>query len=218
MAELRIADLLVAWAGLIAEYDAWEEMEDLKIFGSIKEALLLHEKYDDGHFFMRAAAPPSPRSVIEGIGAFVSKAISAYPSATRRACSSVHSLLHVPKFSPESEALRRALALSFARAAFSFFVRIRGESPSLWKPLLLAVSSCYLCYPDDVEQALQSAEEDGYVAWAGALARMANSSFELGLASESETKLAGELPISAHHPLFISSRGRICLLHAFFYQ
>ncbi|CBI25943.3 unnamed protein product, partial [Vitis vinifera] len=99
--ELKVAELLVAWADSIANWHAWEEMEDLSIFECIKEVVNLHGKFGLKDFIVRGLpSPPVPpvpqRSIIKGIGAFVSTAIAEYPSATWRASSCVHVLLHVP--------------------------------------------------------------------------------------------------------------------------
>ncbi|MQM04400.1 hypothetical protein Taro_037202 [Colocasia esculenta] len=193
--EMKIAELLVVWADLIAEYDAWEEMEDLKIFSPIRKAVLLHKKYDNDNFFMRRMPlqdlPAGPqRSIIEGIGAFVCHAVSGYPSAAQRACICIHLLLHMPRFSFENENIKQALAISFTQPAFSHFRNVQNKASSLWKPLLLGISSCYLCYPDIIEGVLQEIEQNGYTVWACGLAHISNSSFEQGLASESEIKLA----------------------------
>ncbi|XP_058076603.1 uncharacterized protein LOC131225158 isoform X2 [Magnolia sinica] len=193
--ELKIAELLVVWADLIADWHAWEEVEDLAIFDSIQEVVNLHKRCELKHFFVRGMppppAPPVPqRSIIEGVSAFVSEAISAYASATWRACTCAHLLLHVPRFSFESEGVKQSLVIAFSWAAFSRFMKIRNKPIALWKPLLLVISSCYLCYPDNVEKILEKDEEKGFTIWAGALAHISTSSFEPSLSSESEIKLA----------------------------
>ncbi|KAF8401236.1 hypothetical protein HHK36_012168 [Tetracentron sinense] len=192
--ELKILELLKVWADLIADWHAWEEMEDLSIFDSIREVVNLHTKFELKHFIVREMpsppAPPVPqRSVIEGIGAFVSEAILQYPSATWRACSCVHLLLHVPNFSFETEGVKQSLVFTFTKEAFSHFRDIRFKPGALWKPLLLAISSCYLCYPDIVERILEKDEDKGFTVWASALGYISTSSFEPGLSAESEIKL-----------------------------
>ncbi|GAV71639.1 hypothetical protein CFOL_v3_15129 [Cephalotus follicularis] len=192
--ELKVAELLMVWADLIAEWHAWEESEDLSLFDCIKEVVSLHSKYGLKNFITRIVpsppAPPVPqRSIIEGIGAFVSEAILQYPSATWRACSSVHILLHVPNYSPETEGVKQSLAIAFCQAAFSHFKEIQNKPCSLWKPLLLAISSCYLYYPDIVEGILKNVEDGGLAIWASALAFVCTRSFEPGLSAESEIKL-----------------------------
>ena len=205
--ELRVSDLLVTWAGLIADYDKWEEMEDLKIFNTIKESILLHRKYDNDNFFMRSASPYTS-SIIESMGTFVTNSFSAHQYALKRACSCAHLLLHSTKFSHGSEAVKMSLCLSFTRAAFSQFILVSGKPTLLWTPLLLVVCSCYLCYPDKVEESLKSIKENGYTTWTCALAQVSNSSFELGLSSESEMKLAGErITISHYLVSFLSWHG-----------
>ncbi|GFZ13846.1 ARM repeat superfamily protein [Actinidia rufa] len=171
---LKISELLLVWADLIANWHAWEEAEDLSIFNCIKEIL----------------PPVTRRSIIEGIGAFVCEAFSQYPSATWRASSCVHLLLHVPTYTIEAEGARQSLVIAFSHAAFSCFRDIRSDPCSLWKPLLLAVSSCYLCYPDVVEKILEKDEPEGFAVWASALALISSSTFEHGLSSESELKLS----------------------------
>ncbi|RYR20510.1 hypothetical protein Ahy_B03g065670 isoform B [Arachis hypogaea] len=192
--ELKVSELLLVWAEMIAEWHAWEESEDLSIFDVIKEAVYLARKYRLKNFIVKdmpsPPAPPVPeRSIIEGIGTFISEAIKQYPSATLRACSCVHILLHCPSYSLETEGVKQSLATSFSRAAFSRFREVKGNPGSLWKPLLLAISSCYLCYPDIVEGVLEKSEEGGLKIWASSLCHLSNSSFEAGLTAESEMKL-----------------------------
>ncbi|XP_077240476.1 ARM repeat superfamily protein isoform X2 [Tasmannia lanceolata] len=193
--EPGIADLLVVWADLVADWDAWEEMEDLAIFDSIQEVVNLHKKCELKDFFVRRVPlPPAPPisqcSIVEGIASFVTEAISAYPSATWRACSCAHLLLHVPEFSFETENVKESLVIAFTRAAFSRFRQIRSKPVGLWKPLLLVISSCYLYYPDNVENILNKDEDGGLTIWARALAYISSSSFEQALSLESEIKLA----------------------------
>ncbi|KAJ8623513.1 hypothetical protein MRB53_032042 [Persea americana] len=164
--DMKMAELLVIWAELIADWHAWEEMEDLAVFDSIQDVVNLHRKFELKDFFVRRMpsppAPPVPqRSIIEGIGAFVSEAIQAYPSATWRACSS-----------------------------FSCFKGIQNKPIALWKPLLLVISSGYLCFPENVERILNKDEDKGFTIWARALAHISTNSFEPGLQSQSEIKLA----------------------------
>ncbi|CAM8903078.1 unnamed protein product [Rhodiola kirilowii] len=40
-----------------------------------------------------------------------------------------------------------------------------SEPCSMWKPLLLAVASCYMCYPDDIEVVLDKEAEGGFTLW-----------------------------------------------------
>lgn len=196
--ELKISELLSAWAEMIAEWHAWEESEDLSIFDVIKEIVKLDSRYRLKNFLVKEMppppAPPVPnRSVIEGIGTFVCEAIKQYPSATYRACSCVHMLLHCPTYSLETEGVKQSLAIAFSRAAFSRFIEVRSTPSSLWKPLLLAISSCYLCYPDIIEGILEKGEEGGITIWASALCHISSSSFEAaGLTAESEMKLIGK--------------------------
>ncbi|KAK3190206.1 hypothetical protein Dsin_029767 [Dipteronia sinensis] len=191
--ELKLSELLLVWADLIADWHAWEETEDLSIFDCIEEVVSLHSKYGLKNFIVRQMpsppAPPVPlQSIIEGIGAFLSEAIVQYPSATWRACACVHTLLHVPNYS-ETEGVKQTLTIAFSRAAFSHFRRIQSKPCSLWKPLVLAISSCYLCYPDTVEGILKKEENGGFTIWGSALAYICSSSFEPGLSLETEIKL-----------------------------
>lgn len=195
--ELQVSELLSVWADMIAEWHAWEESEDLSIFDVIKEVVNLDSKYRLKNFIAKEMppppAPPVPqRSIIEGIGTFISEAIKQYQSATLRACSCVHILLHCPTYSLETEGVKQSLAVAFSRAAFSRFIEVRSTPGSLWKPLLLTISSCYLCYPDIVEGILEKGCEGGFTIWESALCHVSNSSFELGLTVESEMKLVGK--------------------------
>ncbi|CAK8563851.1 unnamed protein product [Lathyrus sativus] len=193
--ELKVSELLPVWAEMIAEWHAWEESEDLSIFDVIKEIVNLDRTYRLKNFLVKEVppppAPPVPeRSIVEGISTFVSEAIKQYPSATYRACSCVHSLLHCPTYSIETEGVKQSLAIVFSRAAFSRFVEVRSTPSSLWKPLLLAISSCYLCYPEIVEGIIEKSEAGGITIWASALCQVSSSSFEAaGLTTESEMKL-----------------------------
>ncbi|XP_015900167.3 importin beta-like SAD2 homolog isoform X2 [Ziziphus jujuba] len=192
--ELKISELLIIWADLIARWHAWEESEDMAVFECINEVVNLESKYGLKDFIQRLVpsppAPPVPRcSVFEGIGAFISEAILQYPSATWRACSSVHMLLHVPSYSSETEGVKQALAITFSRALLSRFRKIQDKPCSLWKPLLLAMSSCYLCYPETVKGVLEKDEVEGFTNWASNLCHISSSSFESAMSTESEIRL-----------------------------
>ncbi|XP_020573467.1 uncharacterized protein LOC110019929 isoform X4 [Phalaenopsis equestris] len=191
---LKIPDLLTAWSALIADWDLWEEMEDQTIFSSILEAVNLQKKFDLQILFSRkipsANSPPGSKlSNFECICSFVSGAIKAYPSAVWRACSCIHSLLHVPSFSYDAESIKHAMAITFARAAFSRFMDIHEKPIGLWKPLLLVISSCYFFYSKDIEQVLEKEADKGFIIWASALAHISTSSFTPGLSTESELVL-----------------------------
>ncbi|KAL4203046.1 hypothetical protein AMTRI_Chr02g224250 [Amborella trichopoda] len=193
--ELKIFELLVIWADLIADWHAWEDEEDMSIFDAIKEAVHLHIRCGINGFLIRELPPPpappvSKRSIIEGFGMFISEAMEAYPAATWRACSCAHVLLHLPRFSFETEGTKQALAIAFCKAAFSRFLDIRSKPVALWKPLLLVVASCYMCCPDYIEKVLVQDENEGFTVWMHGLVCISARSFEPGLSSDSEIKLA----------------------------
>ncbi|XP_028786891.1 importin beta-like SAD2 homolog isoform X2 [Neltuma alba] len=192
--ELKVMELLSVWADMVAEWNAWEESEDLSIFDCVKEVVNLDQKYGLKNFLVKhVPSPPAPpvpeRSVIESISAFISEAILQYPSATWRACSCVHLLLHCPTFTLETESIKQSLAVVFSQAAFTRFREVQSKRCSLWKPLLLSISSCYLCYPDTVEGVLEKGEEGGVAIWASALCHVSRSSSEACLTAESDMKL-----------------------------
>lgn len=195
--ELKVLELLSVWADIIAEWHAWEESEDLSIFDCIKEVVKLDQRYRLKNFLVnKMPSPPAPpvpeRSIIESICAFISEAILQYPSATWRACSCVHILLHCPTYSLETESVKQLMVVSFSRAAFSRFKEVQSKPSPLWNPLLLAISSCYLCYPDTVESVLEQGEKGGMAIWASALCHVSSSSFEAGPTTESDLKLIGK--------------------------
>ncbi|XP_052204789.1 uncharacterized protein LOC127809769 isoform X3 [Diospyros lotus] len=195
---LKVSELALVWADLIASWNAWEETEDLSIFNCIKDIISLHQRYLLQNFFM-AEMPPPPappvrrRSTIEGIGAFITDAFSQYSSATWRASSCAHIVLHLPNYTFDAEGVKQSLVIAFTHAAFSRFRNVRSKPCSLWTPLLLAVSSCYLCYPDVVEKILEKDEHEGFAVWASSLSLITFSTFEYTLSSEAEIKL------SEHH-------------------
>lgn len=196
ISEVKLSELLLVWAGLIADWHAWEETEDLSIFDCIEEVVSLYSKYGLNNFIVgQMPSPPAPpvpkQSIIEGISAFLCEAILQYPSATWRACACVHTLLHVPNY-VGSEGVKQALAISFSKAAFSHFKRIQSKPCSLWKPLVLAIASCYMCCPDIVEGILKKEEDGGCTIWASALAYICSTSFQPSLSMESEMKLVGK--------------------------
>ncbi|XP_038723829.1 uncharacterized protein LOC120015460 isoform X4 [Tripterygium wilfordii] len=191
--ELKVPELLLVWADLIADWHDWEESGDLSVFDCIKEVVNLNCKFGLKNFIVgqmpSPPAPPVPRqSIIEGIAAFVSEAISQCSSATWRVCSIVHVLLHVPIFSFETDIVKQSLVSAFSQAAFSRFREVRSNPTSMWKPLLLAISSCYLCHPGTVESVLEKDED--FEIWASALAFACTGSFELALFWKSEMELA----------------------------
>ncbi|BAB02737.1 unnamed protein product [Arabidopsis thaliana] len=173
--ELRLTDLLIVWADILASWNGWEESEDLSVFDCIEEVVGINNKYGFRSFLFRdipspPAMPVRPRSVVESIGSFVSKAILEYPSATRRACSCVHTLLYVPDYSSDIEGVGKSLAMVFAESAFSHFLALREKPCTLWRPLLLAISSCYISYSDIVEGVLEKVISGGFELWVSSLA------------------------------------------------
>ncbi|CAD6252436.1 unnamed protein product [Miscanthus lutarioriparius] len=193
-ASMKVFELVAIWADTIANWDSWEEMEDQGVFNAIKEAVSFHQRFDLDGFFLKMLPSQSENgsqsSVIGRVSNFVTKAIAAYPSATWRACSCIHTLLHAPNFSLGTQDARKTIAESFAQAAFSRFKSISDSPAGLWKPLLLAISSCYICYPDAIELVLNKFDGNGFAIWTSALAQVSSSSFNPGLSSESEIKLA----------------------------
>ncbi|KAI7726663.1 hypothetical protein M8C21_029973 [Ambrosia artemisiifolia] len=182
----NVSKLLLVWAGLISNWNDWEEEEDSSIFSCIKEAAYLHKKVSLINFIRGSV---SQHSIIEGICGFVSNAFSQYPSVISRASSSVHILVNLLTCSPEDERIMHAVTASFTQAAFSSFKEKQSKHSPLWKPLLLAICSCYLCYPEIVEKTLEEDQHDGLIAWAVALFSISSTKFEHGLSTESEMKL-----------------------------
>ncbi|CAH2053475.1 unnamed protein product [Thlaspi arvense] len=192
--ELRLTELLVVWANLLASWNGWEESEDLAVFDCIEEVVGINNKYGIRNFLFRdmpspPAMPVRPRSVVESIGSFVSKAILEYPSATRRACSCVHALLHVPDYTSDIEGVGKSLAVVFSEAAFSRFLELREKPCSLWRPLLLAISSCYISYSDIVEGVLEKVISGGFELWVSSLAFSYSLTFDASPSTAPEVKL-----------------------------
>jgi hypothetical protein len=209
---MRVFELVAIWADTIAYWDSWEEMEDQGVFNTIKEAINFHQRFDLTGFFLKMlpslSENESQSSVIGWVSNFVTRAIAAYPSATWRACSCIHSLLHGPNFSLGTEDARKPLAVSFAQAAFSRFKSVSDSPDGIWKPLLLAISSCYLCYPAAIEQVLCNCDTNGYVIWTSALAQISSTSFSPGLSSASEIKLVGKKLCTDHCNIFFCHLAR----------
>lgn len=194
--ELKISELVSVWADLIADWHSWEESEDFSVFNCIMEVVRLNSKYALKNFFVKPApsppAPPVPRrSIVENIGAFISQSISQYPSATWKACSCVHMLLNVPSYSSEVEGVKESLVVTFSQTSFSRFREIQSKPSALWKPLLLSISTCYICCPDTVERLLEKYDGGGFTVWVSALGYICSSSYAPGLSAESEIKLIG---------------------------
>ncbi|XP_038874632.1 importin beta-like SAD2 homolog isoform X2 [Benincasa hispida] len=191
--ELKIYELVSVWADLIADWHSWEESEDFSVFNCIMEVVRLNSKYALKNFFVKPVpSPPAPpvsrRSIVENIGAFISHSISQYPSATWKACSCIHMLLNVPNYSFEAEGVKESLVVTFSQTSFSRFKEIQSKPSALWKPLLLSISTCYLCHPDTVERLLEK-YDGGFTVWVSALGYICRSSFAPGLSAESEIKL-----------------------------
>ncbi|KAI3707610.1 hypothetical protein L6452_26236 [Arctium lappa] len=190
----KVSELLLVWADLISNWHSWEEEEDSPIFNCIKEAACLHKRVSLINFIVGSI--PSPHSlpirqhsIVEGICGFVSDAFLQYPSAIYRASSSVHILMHISTHSIEEECIMHAVTTAFCQSAFSCFRQKQSKPSPLWKPLLLAISSCYICYPDIVENALEKNQHEGFRVWALALFSISSSKFEHGPSTESEIKL-----------------------------
>ncbi|XP_057524952.1 importin beta-like SAD2 homolog isoform X3 [Amaranthus tricolor] len=191
--ELKVPDLLSVWAEIIAEFHGWEEVEDLTIFDCIKEVVSLEKNLGLPKLFNKAMpsppAPPVPeKSILDNIATFVCEAISQYPSAASRACACVHSLLHLPHYSDKEE-VRHSLIVAFSQAAASRFKEIQSKPCPLWKPLLLAVSSCYLYYPESVQTVLEKVQNGGFLVWVSAVNSISSTSFTPNTSTESELKL-----------------------------
>uniref|UniRef100_A0A7N0UW31 Uncharacterized protein n=1 Tax=Kalanchoe fedtschenkoi TaxID=63787 RepID=A0A7N0UW31_KALFE len=192
--ELKISELLVVWANLIADWHCWEDLEeDLSTFDCIKQVASLQEEMGFNYFLEERMSLPPPvpqRSIIEGISTFLSETILKFPAATWKACSCVHSLLNAPIYSPETKGVKKSLAISLCKAAFSRYIELQFKPCPQWKPLLLAISSCYMSDPDDIEQLLEKEAERGFTLWVSALISISKQSFEFILTTESEIKLA----------------------------
>ncbi|XP_022958879.1 importin beta-like SAD2 homolog isoform X1 [Cucurbita moschata] len=194
ISELKVSELVSVWADLIADWHSWEESEDFSVFNCIMEVVRLNNKYALKNFFGKPTpsppAPPVPRrSIVENIGAFINQTISQYPSATWKACSCIHMLLNVPSYSFEAEGVKESLVVTFSRTSFSRFREIQSKPSALWKPLLLSISTCYICLPDTVERLLEKFDGGGFTVWVSALGYICSSSFAPGLSAESEIKL-----------------------------
>ncbi|XP_050125885.1 uncharacterized protein LOC126603168 [Malus sylvestris] len=81
------------------------------------------------------------------------------------------------------------LALAHHLATYTRFREIKSKPGPLWKPLLLAISSCYLCCPEVVEGILEKDGDGGFQTWMSALGSVSSGSFKPGLPTESEIKL-----------------------------
>ncbi|XP_057871628.2 uncharacterized protein LOC131078011 isoform X2 [Cryptomeria japonica] len=200
MTRLKVEALLQVWANLIAEWNAWDEEEDLTVFEAIEEATAFNEKFPLKNYIKSNIPPPpvppvTPRSIVEAIATFISSAIElAYTAATWRACLVSHSLLHIPKFSFDSESTRQTLVTCFVQASYSRFQQLKSGTVPLGKPLVLVIAACYQCFPSLVEKILLDENDmhdpgNGFFKWVEALAYSANGSSEPCLLLESELKL-----------------------------
>ncbi|KAJ3687433.1 hypothetical protein LUZ61_016597 [Rhynchospora tenuis] len=204
--EFKIKELLTAFADIIADYHAWEEMEDQGIFNTIKEAIYLGNKINLN------CSTIITSSFIEGVSNFISEGINAYTSATLKACTCVHLLLHVPEYVAENEAVRRAIAVQFASAAFLRFKELSDKKAELKMALILAISSCYLLYPECIEKNLEQRESGGSFYWVSKLAFISSSS----LSTETEAKLVVlTLAKVVDRLLMLSATENDLLLHCF---
>ncbi|CAN4112732.1 unnamed protein product [Withania somnifera] len=192
--KLNVSELMLIWSYLIANWHAWEEIGDLSVFKCINKAISLDRKFSVKNFLVgKLPLPPAPpvpeKSILEGICAFITEAFSQYPSAVWRASYCVHILLHNPSYLPEGECVKQSLVVSLSQAAFSRFREFRNKPVSLWKPLLLAIASCYLCFPDIVEKTIEGIEHESFTIFLSALAFISTDKFEHSLSSGSEIKL-----------------------------
>ncbi|KAL4195681.1 hypothetical protein AMTRI_Chr05g65930 [Amborella trichopoda] len=117
-------------------------------------------------------APPAPpiskRSIIEGIDACISEAMEGYHAETWRACFCAHVLLHLPRFTFETEGTKQALAkgtkqalaIAFCKASFSRFLDIRSKPVALRKPFLLVIVARYICCPGYIKKVLEKDEDE----------------------------------------------------------
>ncbi|XP_020531452.1 uncharacterized protein LOC105421705 isoform X2 [Amborella trichopoda] len=115
------------------------------------------------------SAPPAPpiskRSIIEGIDAFISEAMEGYHAETWRACFCAHVLLHLPRFSFETEGTKQALAIVFCKASFSHSLDIRSKPVALRKPFLLVIAARYIYCPGYIKKVLEKDEDEGLTGW-----------------------------------------------------
>ncbi|THU62635.1 hypothetical protein C4D60_Mb01t07170 [Musa balbisiana] len=88
------------------------------------------------------------------------------------------------------QCVKQSIITSFTQAAFSHFKDLRNKPTGLWKPLLLVISSCYILCPEIVEQVLDRDEDNGFMIVACGLAHVSSRSFDSGISSVSEIKLA----------------------------
>lgn len=181
--KFKVKELLAVFADIIADYHAWEEIEDQGIFNTIKEAIYLGNKFDLNSNTIITS------SFIEGVSDFVSEGINAYTLATMRACTCVHLLLHVPEILVQNDPLRQTIAVQFASAAFLRLKELSDKKAEVGSALILVISSCYLLYPECIERTLEQRVSGGSFFWASKLASISRSN----ISTDTEVKLAGIL-------------------------
>ncbi|ERN09236.1 hypothetical protein AMTR_s01062p00007100 [Amborella trichopoda] len=104
-------------------------------------------------------------SIIEGIDAFIKEAMEGYQAVTWKACFCAHVLLHLPRFSFETEGTKQALAIVFCKVSFSRSLDIRSKPMALRKPFLLVIASRYICCPGYIKKALEKDVDEGLTVW-----------------------------------------------------
>ncbi|EFJ18902.1 hypothetical protein SELMODRAFT_112168 [Selaginella moellendorffii] len=200
MTRLKIERLVQVWADSIADWNAWDEEEDLAVFDAMEEIIAFNARCPLQQFCVAEtplppAPPVPPRSILEGMAAFVSSGMeSAYAAATWRACRLSHTLLHSTSVSFEGEAAVKLLVCRFTEAAFGRLTELSSFNVPLAKPLILVISSCYVGLPDIVEKVLSVAGKtkdvtEPFLQWAEAMATLADIDADPGLVLETELKL-----------------------------
>ncbi|XP_024522406.1 uncharacterized protein LOC9646477 [Selaginella moellendorffii] len=200
MTRLKIERLVQVWADSIADWNAWDEEEDLAVFDAMEEIIAFNARCPLQQFCVAEtplppAPPVPPRSILEGMAAFVSSGMeSAYAAATWRACRLSHTLLHSTSVSFEGEAAVKLLVCRFTEAAFGRLTELSSFNVPLAKPLILVISSCYVGLPDTVEKVLSVAGKtkdvtEPFLQWAEAMATLADKDADPGLVLETELKL-----------------------------
>lgn len=65
--KVKLSDLLLVWADLIANWHAWEETEDLSIFNCIKDIVGLNQKFVLKNFIMGESHLPQLHLCRDGL-------------------------------------------------------------------------------------------------------------------------------------------------------